>query len=448
VLIFWRLGEGSIGDYDEGAYAQISREILLDKDWNTLRWNGVEFFDKPPVTLWVTALAYKTFGVNEFAARFCAGLSGVGALVLACLLGKKLTGRWSVGMGAAFILMTASKNLHSHGYNFLSLARVGQLDMTLVLITEAALLLAWLCQFNPRYLIGLGGALGAAIMAKSIGGLVPAFAVAAFFVLGLPRRLWWRRELFWGFVVAMVVAVPWHLGQLLIWGRRFFDSYMVQLTVGYVTGDEGHLRDAWFYLHSIVRGFPVWYAVIAVALLYAVYQASRWRDRVSIFLLSWVAITLLVFNVSRSRIGWYIIPMYPALAILAADLVVRILGHRWGLALILGVVLAVTPGLPAVNDFNPHVKDVLSYSQHVLQPDDELLNFWPGSFWIRPSAGFYADRRLTFVNNRDKLDELLRTGKGYYIIADEVYWRDITDVGSVVYQKGGYVLARTGAQVR
>ena len=65
LVIFSRLGEGSIGDYDEAAYAQISREILRTGDWNTPRWNGVEFFDKPPVVLWLTAIAYKFFGAPE-----------------------------------------------------------------------------------------------------------------------------------------------------------------------------------------------------------------------------------------------------------------------------------------------------------------------------------------------------------------------------------------------
>jgi 4-amino-4-deoxy-L-arabinose transferase-like glycosyltransferase len=443
-LIFWRLGEGSIGDYDEAAYAEISREILLGNDWNTLRWNGFEFFDKPPVALWITALAYKTFGVNEFAARFGAAVSGVAAIVLACLLGKLLSGHWSVGAGAAMILLITNKNLHSHGYNFVSLARVGQLDMSLILVTEVALLLAWLSQFNAGYLIALGASFGIAIMTKSVGGLLPVFIVAAFFVLALPLRLWWRRELLWGAIATVVIAAPWHIGQLLIWGRRFFDSYLVELTVGYVTGNEGHLRDTLFYIRSIGRGFGVWSIVVVVALLLALYRSVRRRDRVSLFLLSWVAVPLVIFNISRSRIGWYVIPIYPALAILAAELVVRRVGSKWGVALIAAVALMVSPGFPAVGDFNPQVKDVLAYSHYVLQPEDELINYWPESYWVRPSADFYADRRLTFVNDRAKLDELLRTGKTFYVIADDVYWREIADVGEIVYQKGNYVLARTG----
>jgi hypothetical protein len=472
LIIFWRLGEGSIGDYDEAAYAQISREILRTNDWNTLRWNGVEFFDKPPVCLWLTAIAYKFVGTNEFAARCCAALSGVGAVILTCLLGKKLFSSWAVGLGAALILLTPSKNLHSHGYNFVSLARVGMLDMPLIFLTQSALLLAWLSQSNPAYLVWLGIPLGLGVMVKSIAGFFPYFIVFAFFALALPRSVWWRRELAVGLLISALIIVPWHLGQLLVWGRLFFNSYLVQLTVGYVTGEEGHLRDSLFYLRSLARGFPVWYVVVAPALAYAVYRGVRFRDRARILLLVAAAIPFIAFSASRSRIGWYIIPIYPALAILAAQLFVEIAryaiprcrysapwGRRgvWGrsrhvfgevgkvgLLLIAGVWLVTVPGLPAVGDFNPDVKAVVSYSNYILKSDDMLVNYWPGSYWIRPSAAFYTDKYIAFVSNEDRLSELLQTGE-YYILTDSVFWPELSDTGyrDIVYQRGDYVLAHS-----
>lgn len=460
LIIFWRLGEGSIGDYDEAAYAQISREILRTNDWNTPRWNGVEFFDKPPVCLWLTAIAYKFFGTNEFAARFCAALAGVGAVVLTCVLGKKLFSTWAVGLGAALILLTPSKNLHNHGYNFVGLARVGMLDMPLIFLSECSLLLAWLSQSNPAYLVWLGIPLGLGVMVKSIAGLLPYFVVFAFFILAVPRSVWWRRELALGLVISALIIVPWHLGQLLVWGRLFFNSYMVQLTVGYVTGAEGHVRDSLFYLRSLARGFPAWYAFIAIALVYAVYRSARFRDRARILLLLAAAIPFLVFNVSRSRIGWYIIPIYPALAILAAELFVHVAQSRrlfgaagkWvGLVLIAIVWLVSMPGLPPVGDFNPDVKAVVSYSNYILAPDDSLINYWPGSYWIRPSAAFYTDKYLAFVSNQDMLAKLLRTGE-HYILVDYAFWPEVEEASAqamaqtarIVYRSGDYVLGYSG----
>jgi hypothetical protein len=278
--------------------------------------------------------------------------------------------------------------------------------------------------------------------------------VFAFFVLGLPRSAWWRRELALGLLISALIIVPWHLGQLLTWGRLFFNSYMVQLTLGYVTGEEGHLRDSLFYLRSLMRGLPAWYVVVMIALAYSVYRSVRFRDRARILLLVTAAIPLIIFNASRSKIGWYIIPIYPALAILAAQLPVEIAqsrhlfgeaGKKVGLLLIAALWLVSMPGLPAVGDFNPDVKAVVSYSNYVLAPDDKLINYWPGSYWIRPSAAFYTDKYLAFVSSRDKLSELLRTGD-YYILTDYTFWPEIAEAAHIVYQKGSYVLAQSGPE--
>ena len=449
LLIYWRLGEGSMGDYDEAAYAQIAREILRTGDWNTLRWDGVEFFDKPPVCLWLTALAYKVFGVNEFGARFWAALSGVGVVVLTCVLGKKLFSSWAVGLGAALILLTPSKNLHNHGYNFVGLTRVGMLDMPLILVSSGSLLLAWLSQSNPAYLIWLGIPLGLGVMVKSIAGFFPYFIVFAFFLLALPRSVWWRKELALGLLISALIILPWHLGQLLIWGRVFFNSYMVQLTLGYVTGAEGHLRDSLFYVRSLVRGFPSWYPLIAIAFAYAIYRSVRFRDRARILLVLAAVIPFTLYSASRSRIGWYIIPIYPALAILTAQLPVEIArsirlfgraGKAVGFLLVAALWLVSMPGVPSVGDFNPDVKAVVSYSNFVLRPDDKLISYWPGSYWIRPSAAFYTDKYLAFVSERDMLLEMLQTDD-YYILTDDAFWPDLAGTAQIVYQSGDYLLA-------
>ncbi|MEM4725276.1 MAG: glycosyltransferase family 39 protein, partial [Candidatus Hadarchaeum sp.] len=235
-IMFWRLGEGSLGDYDEAAYAQIAQEMLWLNDFNTLRWNGMEFFDKPPLCLWLTALAYKVFGINEFAARFVSACSGVLVILLIYVLGRDLFGKRAIGLGAAMILLASSRNLSSHSYNFVSLARVGMLDMPLILLMALSVWFAWQGQRDARWLVWLGIPLGLGLMVKSVAGFM-AYGIVALFLLSGARSCWWRKETLWGFLLSLLIAAPWHLGQLLIWGRRFWDSYMVSLTVGYVTGE-------------------------------------------------------------------------------------------------------------------------------------------------------------------------------------------------------------------
>ena len=498
-LIFWRLGEGSLGDYDEADYAQSAREMLWLSDFNTPRWNGMEFFDKPPTCQWLTALAYKVFGVNEFSARLVSACSGVLAILLTYILGRDLFGRRAIGLGAAIILLTVSRNLFSHGYNFLSLARVGMLDMPLILSMMAAVWLAWRASSSApeqrgRYFLWLGVPLGLGLKIKSIAGFMDYGIVVLYLVLGVPRSVWWRKEALGGLLLSALLAAPWHLGQLLIWGRHFWNSYVVSLTVGYVTGEQGHTKDWLFYFRSMQRGFPTWYPLVAVAVLYGLYRSllylrSTWarrgtevstsvrqtEDRGIMLLLCWAAVPMILYNASRSRIGWYMIPIYPALALLAMYLLVSVLGSRttkplirpvasvlirwlpgaWDVEdinrpgsallavfLVLVLTLALNPWLPRVNDFNPDVKKVVLYSNYVVDQDDVLVNYWPGSYWIRPSALFYANRPLLLVIEEQALRRLLGTEGSFYALAEREHWEPLAELGDVVYRSGEYVLVK------
>lgn len=441
IVMFWRLGEGSLGDYDEAAYAQIAREMLWRNDFNTLRWNGVEFFDKPPLCLWFTALAYKVFGINEFAARVVSAFSGVLVILLVYMLGRDLFGKRIVGLGAAIILLAINRNLSSHSCNFVSLARVGMLDAPLILMMTLSVWFVWRGQRDAKWLIWLGIPLGLGLMVKSVAGLM-AYGIVVLFLLTSAGLFWKQKEIIWGFLLSLLVAVPWHLGQLLIWGRSFWDSYMVSLTVGYVTGEQGHMRDPFFYFRIIRQGFPILYPLIALAVLYGIYRALRHRDRAATLLLCWTLVPMLLYNISRSKIGWYIIPVYPALALLTMNLLAAVLRRELALLLVLVTTVAFHPILPSARDFNPDVKSVASYSKYVVSENAIMVNYWPGSYWIRPSALFYAGRPLLLVTDEQALRRLFMSGEDCYVLADWVYWEPLQELGEVIYRSGNYVLVK------
>jgi hypothetical protein len=157
---------------------------------------------------------------------------------------------------------------------------------------------------------------------------------------------------------------------------------------------------------------------------------------------------MLLYNVSRSRIGWYMIPIYPALALLTMYLLVTVLRSKLALVAVLVATLAFNPWLPRASDSNPGVKVVASYSQYVLSQDAVLVNYWPGSYWIRPAALFYADRPLLLVTSEPALRRVLKTPGEFYVLADGKDWEPVQDLGQVLYRSGGYVLVKAQASVR
>ncbi|MEM4725147.1 MAG: hypothetical protein QXP01_09065, partial [Candidatus Hadarchaeum sp.] len=114
------------------------------------------------------------------------------------------------------------------------------------------------------------------------------------------------------------------------------------------------------------------------------------------------------------------------------------------LLLVLIVVVAFHPVLPPAKDFNPDVKSVASYSRYVVSQDATLINYWPGSYWIRPSALFYAGRKLLLVTDEVTLRRLFLSTEKCYVLADWVYWEPLQELGEVLYRSGDYVLVKTG----
>ena len=81
ILWFANLGSRALLHPDEGRYAEIAREMAATGDWVTPRLNGLKYFEKPPFQYWVTAAAYRAFGVHEWTARLWPALAGLLAVV-------------------------------------------------------------------------------------------------------------------------------------------------------------------------------------------------------------------------------------------------------------------------------------------------------------------------------------------------------------------------------
>ncbi len=123
VVLLPLLGHKPLTNWDEGIYAEISREMLslgpLVPHWNYQPW-----FEKPPLMLWITAAFFKLFGINEFWARAGSALSGV---AIVALLHGWLTGRKDnlAAWLSSFILLST--------FGFLHVCRVGEMDVLLSL---------------------------------------------------------------------------------------------------------------------------------------------------------------------------------------------------------------------------------------------------------------------------------------------------------------------------
>ena len=86
------LGLTNLFDADETNYAETAREMIVSGDYLTVQVDFEPFPEKPPLFFWLQVLSMKTFGINEFAARFPNLLCGIVSLMMLYFFGRKIYG--------------------------------------------------------------------------------------------------------------------------------------------------------------------------------------------------------------------------------------------------------------------------------------------------------------------------------------------------------------------
>lgn len=313
LVLLWGLGERCLVS-DEARYARISKEMVQSGDWLTPHFGYEPSFDKPPLLMWLTAVFYRLFGVNEFWSRAASAFSGIGVIIFTYLVGKFVYNT-RIGFIAALVLLT--------NYHFVWFARSGWTDIMLtlfILMTVYAYLRLEKDGQKWWYMIWISCAL--AFMVKSAGGLIAPAVIALMLLLDKRFIVTVRSRHFWqGLILAFVIVAPWHIIMYLRHGQVFIDEYIGYRIITRATrAIEGHIGSRFFYVDILRKNFSPWFYLVPFALILSIKENIRGESRSRILLF----IILLVFGlytVVRTKIHWYIIPLYPSLAILTASMV-------------------------------------------------------------------------------------------------------------------------------
>jgi 4-amino-4-deoxy-L-arabinose transferase-like glycosyltransferase len=459
-LLFHRLGDGSLYDWDEAIYAQAAKEMLRATTWGTITWSGLPFFHKPPLYFWLTALAYDVFGVNEFAARFWAALFGLGVVALTLGLGIRLHS-WPVGMAAALLLLVVDGAYYSQWWNFLSLSRVGMMDTPLSFWIIAALFLTWEAMRRPWLLALVGLPIGLAVLTKAWPGLLAALISGLYLLL---RHQTWaphRRHVAVACLLAGLVILPWHLWQYSLHGPQFWREYAGFNVVERLFQTlEEHSGGPLFYAGVVRRGFSIWGYLWPLAYLWGAWKAWRRQEAGALLLLAWITIPLVLFSAAQTKLGWYISMIYPAVALLIAIALSDLLSSRLALAGVAVGMLACCLRLPVPADGAPDVKRFAPLVAQYVRPDQAVYviqavcgadqpSLTAGDLLVtgrhlRTSLVFYLDRPLACVEEREVLAGA--NLQGGFVITDRQSWERFRHLGHIVSQAlldgRGYVLAR------
>ena len=315
---------GLAGDYvdpvsritsqDEALYASSAISMAQDGDWLTPKFMGRLALYKPPLLIWAAAISARVLGVSRLALRLPIALLCSLAVGLVFLFAAELSS-WQAGICAA-ALLASNRLWHVLGGSCMT-------DGLLVACYIAAMYFLftdpWLQ--SKASLWGFSAAVAAAILTKSIAGILP-LGVLGLYWLAAPRKYKppFLRVCLAG-VLALALASPWFLYQLAAHGRWFQAEHIGVEILGYGAGappQTSHENHALFYLMRLALIDPVLLAVTVVGLP-AFVGALRKRSPEATLLLCWILIVLASVSVWEYRNVAYLLPLLPALAILGAS---------------------------------------------------------------------------------------------------------------------------------
>ena len=315
---------------DEGRYGEIAREMYATGDWITPRYNDYKYFEKPPLQAWMTAIAYTLFGVGEWQSRLWTGFTGYFAILATGFTTWKLVGgERGVVAGWVSAILLASSPMWNVGGHF------NTLDMGLSSILSCALFSLLLAQRGGLSLTArrnwmwlCWAFMALAVLSKGlIGVVIPGMVLVVYTLTTRDWGLWKRLHLFSGLIVFFLIVTPWFV-LVSLKNPEFPHFFFIHEHWDRFTKDghnrKGHLL---YFVPLILVGFIPWLAQLGQGLVRA------WRDRRGdtrngdisavagfrpLWLCAvWAVMIFLFFSKSQSKLPGYIMPIFPALALLA-----------------------------------------------------------------------------------------------------------------------------------
>ncbi|MBC8166759.1 MAG: glycosyltransferase family 39 protein [Bryobacteraceae bacterium] len=306
ILFIAPLRTGDLTGYDDASFSHISQEIVRSGDWLTLHSNGYPAFEHPPLFEWIQAAVFSVFGISDMAARMPSALFGLGIVLLVYFLASKI---FNDSLSAVLAMLVMAGSIY-----FVKYAARAMTDVPFTFFFLCAICAWWLARDDPRWYPAAGLAVGAALMTRGFMG----FGLPVIFVIEavLTRR---RPPLGYGIAAAVIAFAPlaaWYV-HLFSYGDEFLQvhsQWLDRQVYGALTPAWRRFTGAPEYAWMLVKSYWPWLPFLIAGLVTAI----RSRDRRWILPIVWLAVVFAICSVTKSRVLRYMLPAYPAMAILSA----------------------------------------------------------------------------------------------------------------------------------
>lgn len=326
LLVFTlNLGGVALRDWDEGLVAQVAREMTQalpgSQGWFYPTLWGEPYFNKPPLVHTLVAIAYRVGGVNEWTARLPgAWLTAASVPLLYGVARELFIRRLPALLGTGVYLTTLP--IVRHG-------RLAMLDGAVLCFFLLLLGCLLRSRRDPRWSLGVGIGLSGLLLSKGIVGILLGAIALSFVIWDAPRLL--TSIYHWmGLFIGILPAIAWYGLQSIEYGHAFWAVHLFSQSLDRVTESvESNNGPPWYYLLEILKyGWP-WLVFVPVGL------QKLWGDRRRSWaklILVWLVGYLGVISIMSTKLPWYVLPIYPALALVVGHELARLWDDLSGLS--------------------------------------------------------------------------------------------------------------------
>jgi len=316
-------------DRDEARFAQATRQMLETDDFLHIRFQNEARNQKPGGIYWLQAASVSAFSDPRSTAIWPYRLPSLIGASLAVLLtfglGRALLSEAPEGNAAAPRIALVAAVLLATSLGTMAEAHIAKTDAALlaaIVAGQGALGLAYVRARRGKP-VGIDVAIAfwlaeiAAILLK--GPVGPALALATAATLSIADRdTAWLRTLrpLAGLIATGLAIAPWlYAIEQATEGRFLADSLGHDFLTKLLGGQESHGAPPFYYLTLMMITFWPGSLYLAPALIRG---WQRHEQPLVRFLLAWIVPAWVVMELIPTKLPHYVLPLYPALALLAA----------------------------------------------------------------------------------------------------------------------------------
>ncbi len=320
VLYFWGLGRTPFYTKGEPREAVQVWEEVHRGEWVLPMRNGHDLPSKPPLFHWLGGLTSLALGeVSEFSVRFPSAVLATLSVLLVFWLGAR---KWGIrsGVFAGFILAT--------NFEWMRSATTARVDMTLTAFLIGAFValdrLVTAPAPTPAALLGFYLSIALATLGKGpVGFLLPTLVAVAYLALRGDLARLGRMRALQGGVAALALAGSWYLAAIVEGGWAFVYKQLWVENFGRFLAAEatgaGHEHPFYYMIGGFFTGFAPWSFFMIPLGIYLYANRHRLEALGYLYPVVWFTVVFVFYSISASKRTVYLLPIYPAAALLLGD---------------------------------------------------------------------------------------------------------------------------------